>query len=80
MIFDAFSEQSFTPDAGCLVQVRPDRSPTTAIETRAWLRAVHSGLEHLLPKASASTLLTEDLVAANGSPIDVLSHFHLVCM
>jgi predicted alpha/beta-fold hydrolase len=32
---------------------------------------------HLLPKASASTLLTEDLLSLNGAPIDVLSHFHL---
>jgi predicted alpha/beta-fold hydrolase len=78
MIFEAFSEQSFTPDPSCLLQVRPSRSPASPVDIRAWLRDVHSGLQHFLPKSAASALLTEDLLTPDGKPVDVLSHFHLV--
>ena len=44
---------------------------------RPWLRHAHEDLKHLLPRSRSSALVTEDLLASNGQPVNVPEHFHL---
>lgn len=70
------SERSFQLDADQtrrLASAQPVDAPTT----RAWLRTVHDHLRDLLPTSAPAALLTEELVAADGAPVDVFRHFGL---
>jgi predicted alpha/beta-fold hydrolase len=71
-----FSEKSFPLSADDVVRVSPDGGADAKRSTRTWLRAAHQRLENLLP-TGPDVLLTEDLVGADGRPIDVLAHFNV---
>ena len=44
-------------------------------DTRAWIKAAHQRLEHLLPPRGRRVLLTEQLTTPAGDPVDVYSYF-----
>ncbi|HKQ46837.1 MAG TPA: alpha/beta fold hydrolase [Phycisphaerae bacterium] len=73
-----FSEQSFPMRHGDYVRLSShgDVADDPA-STREWLRSAHQELHHLLPRRRPKALLTEDLLDAQGRPIDVLQHFHV---
>ncbi len=71
-----FVETSHPMCEGDLVRISMARE--VAIEkpsTRQWLRQAHEQLAPLLPQQNPKALLTEDLLDADGKPIDVLAHF-----
>jgi hypothetical protein len=72
-----FSEQSYPARNGDIIrQSTVDAAPPEKL-TRAWLCHAHHELKRLLPRGDPPALLTEDLLDANGHPIDVLQHFHV---
>lgn len=74
MIRGPFTERSFPLLPEEIIRVPTAGLPGITCSTRAWLREVHGQLQTLLPEGPA-TLLTEDLVHANGEAADVFAHF-----
>lgn len=69
-----FSERSFPMRGEDYVRLADDDAAGD-LPPRVWLRGAHQNLGPLLPPNRPSALLTEDLVDAQGRPVDVLAHF-----
>lgn len=63
-----FTQRAFPHQPGDVHYITPPANAEDS--TRAWLRAAHEQLAHLLPEPHKETLLTEDLVDQSGAPID----------
>lgn len=50
-------------------------APTRPSNTRQWLTTVHAQIEHALPERGRHVLLTENMVDAQGKPLDVYAYF-----
>ncbi|MFO0837560.1 MAG: alpha/beta fold hydrolase [Phycisphaerae bacterium] len=71
-----FSERSIPVEPGDLRAIKVAYQPAPReFSTRDWLRQVSSQLAPLLPSEDRPPLLTEDLVAPDGPPIDVYRYF-----
>lgn len=68
-----FQERSIPLRAGDLRRIEFCSPPPAT--TRDWLRAAHAQLADMIPDRPETALLTEELVAADGRPIDVARHF-----
>ena len=68
-----FSERSFRLEPADTVRMTREPLPTRS--TRDWLTAAHHQLADLLPRTDAAPLLTEQMVTADGTAIDVFAHF-----
>ncbi len=68
-----FAERSFPFRPDRIKLLPPSDQPET---TRQWLRRAHDALVHKLDDDDEElALLTEDMLDADGNPIDVMSHF-----
>ncbi len=68
-----FAERSFPFRPDRIKLLPPSDQPET---TRQWLRRAHDALVHKLDDDDEElALLTEDMVDADGKPIDVMAHF-----
>jgi len=71
-----FSERSYPMQTTDIRLIRPlAPNPTRNGTVREWLATAAEDLSPLLPQSSAKPLLTEDLVRADGKPVDVFQHF-----
>lgn len=69
-----------TPDASRRVSPSPTATVSPAAEpvsTREWLQKTHAQLKDLMPAGAPAALLTEDMVVAEGQPVDVFKHFNM---
>ena len=68
-----FAERSFPFRPDRIKMLPPSDQPET---TRQWLRRAHDALVHKLDDDDEElALLTEDMLDAEGKPIDVMAHF-----
>lgn len=71
----SYQETSF-PVRPCDVVAMPASAVgARPANTREWLSRAHRQLEDLLPPSRQRSLVTEDIVGADGRPIDILRHF-----
>lgn len=71
-----FSEQSHPLQPGDVTRLKPiDNKQLRSLTARPWLREAHQQCKHLLPPGKDSAILTEDLLNADGKPIDVLGRY-----
>lgn len=72
MLSGCFSERSFPVRMEAVVRVEP---PREARNVREWAAAAAKQLQPLLPKNHRPALSTDELIDADGKPIDVYAHF-----
>lgn len=77
LLTGCFSQRSFTARPDEIVWLRPSEADPPGCNTRLWLREAHRQLRRLLPDRGHRALLTEDLLDAQGRPIDIYAHFRL---